>query len=168
MDLGAVTAPSTKYLAKPEEAEIPELRQSVAKLERDEKPILPDGVTQDLTLPSPNRPPKLEVVDLPPEPLDSNNKLPSPQENPLPPAIVAGTPNVGPKAIELNPKKLRNTPTPAPPPPAPPTDNLFDGVTNGPSLKDQSSIFDPKNPPQTLTETANIGIQVQDTLLLGN
>ena len=61
---------------------------------------------------------------------------------------MAGTPNDGPKAIELNPKKLRNTPPPAPPPPAPPTDNLFDGVTNGPSLKDQSSIFDPKNPPQ--------------------
>ena len=165
-DLGAVTAPSTDYLAKPEEAEIPELRQSVAKLERDQKPILPDRVTQDLTVPTSNRPPKLEVVDLPPEPLNSNNKLPSPQESPLPPAIVAGTPNDGPKAIELNPKKLRNTPPPAPPPPAPPTDNLFDGVTNGPALKDQSSIFDPKNPPPTLTETANIGIQVQDTLLL--
>ena len=80
--------------------------------------------------------------------------------------MVAGTPNDGPKAIELNPKKLRNTPPPAPRPPAQTTDNLFDGVTNGPSHKDQSSIFDPKNPPQTLTKTANIGIQVQDTLLL--
>ena len=117
-------------------------------------------------MPTSNRPPKIEVVDLPPEPLNSNNKLPTPQESPLPPAIVAGAPNDGPKAIELNPKKLRNTPPPAPPPPAPPTDNLFDGVTNGPALKDQSSIFDPKNSPPTLTETANIGIQVQDTLLL--
>ncbi|MFZ8920429.1 MAG: TonB C-terminal domain-containing protein, partial [bacterium] len=34
------------------------------------------------------------------------------------------------------------------------------------SVKNQPSIFDPKNPPPTLTETANIGIQVQDTLLL--
>ena len=54
---------------------------------------------------------------------------------------------------------------PAPPPPAPPTDNLFVGVTDGPSVKDQPSIFDPKNPPPTLTESENIGIQVQDTLL---
>jgi len=38
--------------------------------------------------------------------------------------------------------------------------------SDGPSIKDQPSIFDPKNPPPTLTETANIGIQVQDTLLL--
>ena len=82
-DLGAVTAPSTDYHAKPEEAEIPELRQSVAKLERDQKPILPDMVTQDLTVPTSNRPPKIEVVDLPPEPLNSNNKLPTPQESPL-------------------------------------------------------------------------------------
>ncbi len=32
--------------------------------------------------------------------------------------------------------------------------------------QDVSAIFDPKNPPPSLTETANIGIQVQDTLLL--
>ena len=165
-DFSAVTAPITEYRAKPEEIEIPELRQSVAKLERDQKPILPDRVTQDLTVPTTNLPTKPEVVDLPPEPKNSNNKLPTPEESPIPPAIVAGTPNDGPKAIELNPKKLRNTPPPAPPPPAPPTDNLFAGVTNGPSVKDQPSIFDPKNPPPTLTETANIGIQVQDTLLL--
>ena len=160
-DFSTVTAPVTEYRANPEETEIPELRQSVAKLERDQKPILPDRVAQDLIMPTPNLPTKPEVVDLPPEPKNPNNKLPSPQQSPLPPAIVAGTPNDGPKAIELSPKKLRNTP-----PPAPPTDNLFTGVTNGPYVRDQPSIFDPKNPPPTLTETANIGIQVQDTLLL--
>ena len=52
-----------------------------------------------------------------------------------------------------------------PPEPTPPkTDNLFAG--DRPSAPAPPSIFDPKNPPPTLTETANIGIQVQDTLLL--
>ncbi len=161
-----ITAPSTEYPAKLEEIKISELPQSIAKLERDKKPILPDTATQDFTLPKPNIPTKTEVVDLPPEPKTSNDKLPNPQESPLPPGIVAGTPIDGPKAIELNPKKLRNTPPPAPPPPAPPTANLFAGVTKGPPLPDQPSIFDPRNPPPTLTETTNVGIEVQDTLLL--
>ena len=165
-DLIAITAPSTEYLAKPEETEIPEFRQSIAKLERDQKPILPDRITQDFTVPTRNLPTKPVVVDRPPEPKNSNEKLPTPQESLLPPAIVAGTPKDGPKAIELNPKKLRNTPPPAPPPPAPPTDNLFAVVNKEPSVPNQLSIFDPRNPPPTLTETANISIEVQGTLLL--
>ena len=165
-NFSTITAPSTEYPAKLEKRKIFELPQSIAKLERDQKPILPDTVTQDFTLPSSNMPAKTEEVDLPPEPKNSNDKLPNPKESHLPPGIVAGAPIDGPMAIELNPKKLRNTPPPAPPPPAPPNANLFAGVHKGPSSTDQPSIFDPKNPPPTLTETANIGIEVQDTLLL--
>ena len=52
-----------------------------------------------------------------------------------------------------------------PPEPTPTkTDNLFAG--DRPSAPPPPSIFDPKNSPPTLTENANIGTQVQDTLLL--
>ena len=54
---------------------------------------------------------------------------------------------------------------PAPPPPTLLTDTLFAGETDGLSVRDQPSIFDPKNPPTTLTESEIIGTQVQDTLL---
>jgi len=53
-----------------------------------------------------------------------------------------------------------------PPLPSPSNGNLVVGDQKGPSPPPPPSIFDPKNPPPPSTETANAGIQVQDTLLL--
>jgi hypothetical protein len=161
-DFAGNTAPSIEYQAKPEETEIPVLLDSLAKLERDQKSILPDTVSQDFALPKPKPSQKQAVSTIPPEPKNSKINLPTPQENPFPLTIKAGIPNNGPKITELNPKKQRK---PFPPAPALPNEN-FDGVQNSTSVLDQNSIFDSNNLPPTLTQDANINNQVQNTLLL--